>query len=221
MPKYHLSARSANAKTGPIAVTTSPQCPNACPLRGICYAESGHLSMHWHKVRDGIRGDAFHKHLQTLVDSPAPAVRLNQAGDLPTADGGESIDKPKAKQLLAAAAFGDRPAWTYTHYAEPRTIAELNQETGATVNYSADNLEAADKAHAMGLPVVAITEKHNAADTTPAGKKLVTCPAQLSNKITCKTCGNGSPLCSRKGRSYIVRFIAHGRDAKKVLKAII
>ena len=57
--RVHITARSGNAKTGPIPVTTTERasCPTTCPFydKG-CYAKSGPLALHWRKVSDGERG---------------------------------------------------------------------------------------------------------------------------------------------------------------------
>ena len=59
---YHITLKSTNRKTGPIAVVTSSQdtCPDTCPFKGGgCYADGGPLRLHWDKVSSGVRGITF------------------------------------------------------------------------------------------------------------------------------------------------------------------
>jgi len=50
--QVHLTLKSANAKTGPIPVSTTSKesCPTDCAMRGECYAASGPLALHWSAV---------------------------------------------------------------------------------------------------------------------------------------------------------------------------
>ena len=50
--RVHLSPVSANAKTGPIPVSTTERatCPVDCAVREACYAASGPLALHWGAV---------------------------------------------------------------------------------------------------------------------------------------------------------------------------
>jgi len=107
-------------------------------------------------------------------------------------------------------------AWTYSHFdrrALPRPAA------GKTViNVSADTVSDALHAVADGFPAV-LAAPADSADSWPTvrkGVRFVRCPAELSESFTCKDCGNGSPLCARGDRDYVVVFVGHGRDKNKV-----
>ena len=111
-------------------------------------------------------------------------------------------------------------AWSYTH--KPMTKSNLNAvkkaiEKGFVINASADTLKEADELKAKGLPV-AVTLHRNTPRTsfTPAGNKVVVCPAQYREEVNCSNC----QLCLKKNRSVIVGFWAHGRGAKYVESAI-
>lgn len=56
--QVHLTLKSANAKTGPIPVSTtaSDSCPTDCAMRDECYAATGPLALHWKAVSAGQRG---------------------------------------------------------------------------------------------------------------------------------------------------------------------
>ena len=221
MQTYHLSAESSNVKTGPIPVSTSPwsTCPQSCPLRGNgCYAEAGPLAWHFRKVSEGKRGVPWSDFL-TLISSIAPGSlwRHNQAGDLPGI--GDDIDSGMLAQLVRAQA--GRRGWTYTHkpvvgdYPQAtgnRASVRFANRNGFRVNLSADTLSEADELSAVDCGPVVVVLPSDSPHTvhTPAGRKVVVCPAQRGN-VTCADCG----LCAAQ-RSVIVGFLAHGRSAKRV-----
>lgn len=220
--RYHLTRSSCNMKTGPIPVstTTADSCPPSCPLRDNgCYGNGGKLSIHWRRVseRYGLTFGAF---LAAVRGLPAGQVwRHNQAGDLPGT--GERIDRTALRALQAAAAH--TRGWTYTHKlpwygGNAAALREANANTagGLTVNLSADSLEEADRLADAGCGPVVVVLPRSAGKIgyTPAGQRVVTCPAQTGT-VTCATCGAGMPLCARRDRRYIIGFRAHGRGARK------
>jgi hypothetical protein len=146
--KFHVTAKSDNRKTGPIATTTSPICPSYCPMRTTC-------------------------------------------------GGSDAFDYDKALQLLRAASSNGKKAWTYTHYKQYADIKRLNMSSGATVNVSANSEKEAIKAFKQGLPVSVVRKQKDKVETID-GVRFIRCPAQYDKTTTCMTCGNGSPLCSRK-----------------------
>jgi len=208
----HYVAKSANSKTGPIPVTYSERgtCPPSCGQWDSCYAEAGfHTRMTWNKV--SIRGSA----LETVADKirklkPNTLWRFNVAGDLPGV--GEDIDGGAIAQLVHA--NRGKRGFTYTHKHSARAIkfARFATERGFTVNLSADDAGHADKLAETGLPVAVVVPLDTPArTTTPQGRPIVVCPAQLKNDVTCYSCG----LCQRANRKVIVGFLAHGTRAKK------
>jgi len=213
---------SKNVKTGLIPVSTSAAstCPDECPLKAKgCYASAGfHLALHWKAVSENGRGDDWTTFVSRISALPSGQLwRHNQAGDLPGEN--NQIDTDMLAQLVDASE-GKR-GWTYTH--KP-VVGEGNFETcnraavrqanerGFTVNLSADNLQEADelKATDCGPVVVVLPMDSPLAITTPAGHKVIVCPAQRpGSKATCATCG----LC-QKQRNVIVGFLAHGTQAR-------
>ena len=112
-------------------------------------------------------------------------------------------------------------------------MAESNAN-GFTVNLSADTVTEADELAALGIgPVVSILpeeygRKANKGEfteslaeyrarpaelprTTPAGRKVVVCPAQYLDAKSCADC----KLCSHANRTAIVGFAAHGQSKRK------
>ena len=221
-PRFHLTYKSNNAKTGPLPVSTSASstCPDECPLKSKgCYASAGGpLALHWRKVSEEGRGDDWATFVSRITALPLGQLwRHNQAGDLPGEN--NSINVDMLAQLVDANT-GKR-GWTYTH--KPvvgdgneatcnRAAVRAANERGFTVNLSADNLAEADelKTADCGPVVVVLPADAPLAMSTPAGHKVIVCPAQRpGSAATCATCG----LCQRQ-RSVIVGFLAHGTQAK-------
>lgn len=221
---YHLTPVSSNAKTGPIPVSTSNKdtCPDACPLKAKgCYASSGPTNLHWKAVSEGKRGaDWEHFLLQVRAIRKGSLWRHNQAGDLP--GDGVVIDGVKLVQL--AKANKGRLGFTYTHYdvlhsshavtlSNRNSIEEANR-LDFTVNLSGNTVNHADELKALNIaPVVCILPMGAPnVQVSPAGNKVVACPAEKSDKVTCASCG----LCQLKDRDYIIGFRAHGVSKKFV-----
>jgi hypothetical protein len=147
--------------------------------------------------------------------------RHNQAGDLPGI--GDEIDRQMLRELVLA--NRGKRGFTFSH--KPLTAknaAAIRAANGAgfTINVSADNLSEADEfiVRSVGPVVVLLPEearfhpKRHA--STPAGNRIVVCPAERadleSRRITCKTC----QLCAVVDRKTIVGFPAHGGRKNRV-----
>ena len=203
-----MTMKSANAKTGPIPVSTTEQasCPEDCTMKKECYAKSGPLALHWAAVSAGTRGTSWGQFCDTVAAMPAGQLwRHNQAGDLPVAGG--TVDAVKLGQLVAANA--GRRGFTYSHHRDAASIAWIRHANawGFTVNLSANDLQDADALadHAAGPVVVVLPSTQNQNTTTPAGRPVVICPATQRGDVSCATC----QLCQRQ-RAAIVGFPAHG-----------
>lgn len=227
----HVTPTSDNAKTGPILVTTTSAitCPDACPFKrtkdGVrgCYADGGPLAMHWRKVTEGKRGEAWPAAMRTIAEAlrrkgKGATWRHNQAGDLPGQ--GDEIDAAGLGDLVKVNAGAGAHGFTYTHkplLGSPHAGANLAavkaaNAGGFTVNASANNLAHADALAELAVPVCVVVA-HDAPDTitTPAGRRAVVCPAQRRDDVTCASCR----LCSRSDRSVIVAFRAHGASYRR------
>lgn len=215
---FHLTPLSKNSKTGHgVAVSTSDSstCPDACPLKAKgCYAKTGPIALHWRKV-DTQYGTPWDSFIDAVRALPIGwKFRHNQAGDLPGR--GDAVNVPKLRQLTRAVADRKLVAWTYTHKPlTPRNVGEFKRSiaAGFVINVSADSLKEADAAYDTGLPTTVILPE-DSPDTrfTPKGRKIVGCPAQTRDGITCATC----QLCAVASRSVIVGFFAHGTHKKHV-----
>jgi len=214
--KVHLTLVSSNAKTGPIPVSTSSACTcsDACPFKANgCYADSGPLKLHWSKVTSGQRGFDWSAFLAKVRTFPSGQLwRHNQAGDLPGV--GDKVDA-KALRELVDANVGKR-GFTYTH--KPLTDSNLSairsaNERGFIVNLSANSVSHADQLAKTGLPVAAVVPADSADRfTTPEGNRVVVCPAQRVDSLSCDKCR----LCAKGNRGFIVGFKPHGTGAKRV-----
>lgn len=206
--RVHLSPKSANAKTGPIPVSTTERasCPTDCAMRGECYAASGPLALHWSAVSNGQRGTDWPEFVQAIAALPDGQIwRHNQAGDLP--GDGQTIDPVRLGQLVTA--NRGRRGFTYTHYRDGASLSWIQTANawGFTVNLSANDLADADRLADTGAgPVVVVLPSTQTENTeTPAGRRVVVCPATQRDDVSCATC----QLCQRP-RSTIVGFPAHG-----------
>ena len=224
MSNYHLTKISNNAKTGPIAVSTSSKstCPGDCPLKeNGCYAGNGPLNLHWEKVTNGDRGVSFDDFLLQVGALPMRAeYRHNQAGDLPGQDG--QIDAPKLNKLAKTTKKRKLRAFTYTHYnvltnINNRLAIHAANDQGFTINLSANNITEVDTLLNLKIAPVAVIMPLNSKKVTytEKGNKIVICPAQTNHSIRCIDC----MLCAKKDRSFSIGFIAHGTSAKKAALA--
>ncbi len=229
MEYYHLSPVSSNAKTGPMAVTTSSSntCPD-CPFRekskggnGLCYASANiNLKRHWSKVSDGSRGvEWFDFLLKIDALTRGSKLRLNQAGDFASdaKNGNNFIDGKKLRELTAVIKKRKLQAIAYTHK-EPKgqNLRHIRAaiKNGLNINVSANNLEQADEYHKLGLPtVVVVSENFPEKSVTPGGRKTLVCLGQSGRAKNCAECG----VCSKKDRNgLIIAFRAHGNQKKKI-----
>ena len=210
-----LTPISSNRKTGamPVSYSTKEWCPDTCPLKKHgCYAKHGHTGIHWRKVTAGERGTDWATFTDKVRRLPKGGIwRHNVAGDLPIFDHG------MIRQLIKANT--GKGGFTYTHHlptAENAGIIAESNDNGFTVNISADNARMADDYVELGIaPVVTLLPTDSAKVTfTPKGRKVVRCPAETSEKVTCQSCR----LCQKTDRP-IIGFTPHG-SGKKVTEKV-
>lgn len=221
----NFTEKSRNAKTGPIPVSTTSNetCPAACPLKSSgCYAEAGPLGMLWRKLSAG--GSAFglswSEFCAKVATLPAGIMwRHNQAGDLPGVS--DTLDTSALGELVAA--NQGRRGFTYTHKplrkAAERKAVKAANAAGFTINLSGNNPSHADTLADLDCgPVVTVlpgTVQGNVEMYTPAGRRVVVCPATYREDVSCATCG----LCSRANRKTVVGFPVHGTSHKRAAAA--
>lgn len=213
-----LTLRSMNVKTGPIPVstTTADTCVEDCPFReASCYARGGPMRIFWDKVTRGERGkpwEAFCADVQALPEGVF--WRHNQAGDLP----GDGVIIDNDALLLLVDANQGKKGFTYTHYPMSfnwnSTVVEEAIAKGFVINVSANSLEHADELKGLvRAPVVVVLPRDYpvTGGFTPGGHRVVVCPAQYQDGITCASC----ILCASARRRSIIGFLAHGVKARE------
>lgn len=212
-----LTVRSSNAKTGPIAVSTTarPSCPATCPLAGAggCYAEAGYYTrQHWDAVTAGTRGVPPEQFIAQVARlRPGSMFRHDVAGDLWHEAG--RIHAALLRRLADATAHLGA-AWTYTHHLRtPANLAAIRSalRRGFTVNLSTESRTEAARLARRGYPTVCVVPEDAPPNFTHRGVKFRQCPATFEGSPTqCATCGGGTPLCSRADRDFVITFPAHG-----------
>lgn len=223
-PRFSFVGRSHNQKLGPIAasMTSGETCPISCELRDAgCFGEFGLLKMHWADV--STKGIELGEFLDKVAELPQGALwRHNVVGDL--VGRGDRLD-PDALQLLAYANEGKR-AIVYTHKpltSESWTALYEARLMGLTVNVSCnglqhlDELTECDLVGPSALPaVVVLPEDSPPSLVSPGGVRVVVCPAETRDDMTCSKCG----ICARAERPYAVGFRAHGQWKAKVSELV-
>lgn len=222
---YHLTRKSENIKTGPIAVTMSSKetCNKNCSFYNVCYASSGSLNIHWRKVTNSQMGSNFSNFRNQIKSLPVnQKIRGSQAGDLPGIGG--RINFKQLKQLINATK--GKTFFTYTHKAllgnslvaknNRKYIKYANSFGHFTINLSADNIKMADRLKKLNIGPVVVVTPTGSPNTffTPEGNKVIKCPS-FNKDVTCSTC----MLCAKK-RGVCVSFPAHGTYKNKISKIV-
>ncbi len=211
-----FNARSKNKKLGgiPMSISERGTCPSSCSFfEAGCFAEFGYPGVIWRSVgvaTNGYRGAPWRDFLAAVRElAPDTLWRHNVAGDLP--GNGKNLDRLMLEQLVRANA--GRRGFTYTHKPldgdfDALVVAEAN-DRGFTINLSADSLEQADDFAARAIAPVVVVVAHDAPLRlrTPAGRRVVICPAETEAKLTCAEC----ELCANSHRKSIIGFRAHGQ----------
>jgi hypothetical protein len=127
--------------------------------------------------------------------------------------GTDQIDPDYLAALIDAVPRGGK-AWTYSHFLAESLPLPARGKT--VINASCDTASEAVRAFSLGRPAVYAAPLDSQWPQRIAGVLFVRCPAELSDNFTCQQCGNGSPLCARPERDYVIVFVAHGTGKKRV-----
>lgn len=127
--------------------------------------------------------------------------------------GTKTIDAEYLAALIDAVPRGGK-AWTYSHFAAESLPLPAPGKT--VINASCDTVSEAVRAVSFNRPAVYAAPLGSQWPQRIAGVNFVRCPAELSDNFTCQQCGNGSPLCARPNRDYVIVFVAHGTGKKRV-----
>ena len=224
---FRIVPASGNAKTGKCFQVYAARgtCPTSCPFRthGGCYAENFHCKRVWNSAEgpeaaslDGLAAALIGAGMSTAA--PGAFVRHGVAGDF-ACEGSARLDVQLLHALASIYGAAGVQAVSYTHcaptaaaYAAVRAAAAL----GLVVNFSCEHAEQADAALDAHCPaVLEVPADESIPARTPAGRRVVQCPAQTAGR-TCAQCR----LCARSARSVVVAFVAHGAAHKRAGAAI-
>lgn len=218
---FDVSIGRGNRKTGPIPTTSRPMgtCPSECPFLptgaiGGCYG-TGRIFYQAEKrasvmtVADAIR------EINDTAPRSAKYLRDRVVGDVIGENGG--LDRDYIAAISAVGRGTDLTVFGYTHAWKrftPEDVAFIRAE-GYVMNASTETEAGVRQAIDLGMPVVMVNA--DLADgTMVAGRRLITCPAELREDVKCATCG----LCAKPDREVIVRFTPHGTVVKRAHAAL-
>lgn len=201
--KTHVTLKSGNAKTGPLATTYREQssCPTTCPLMGNgCYAIGRIFAIP--RKFGSESTDAVLSLITTL--KPGQGLRLNVSGDFLAEDGTPDREYIAACNRVAT----ERPdvkIIAYTH--AWRTLSPSDFAFG--VNASCDTDADIAEARAAGWGTVTVGAEHG---EEIAGTRVVRCPAETRDDVSCATC----MLCAKTPNLPVtVTFGPHGPGRKR------
>lgn len=218
----HVVARSANRKTGPIPVTyrTQDTCPLDCPFLpggefGGCYG-TGRLFASARKYSGSLDLERAIWKVRLGMADGARYLRDRVVGDVVTPDG--TLDRDYVAGIAQLATENGLLAFGYTHAWRLFTLPDLTwlrRLTGYVMNASTETIGDVKTALLTGLPVTIVNDDIPEG-TMIAGKRVVTCPAETRQNVTCASCG----LCAKRDRTAIIRFTTHGTAVAKAQAAV-
>ena len=220
-PKVLFVAKSTNRKTGdiPQTYTEEASCPTSCPFKGRgCYGEDYGTSFAWRRCSThGLNLSELMDHVAQL--EPRTLLRHNVAGDM-AIPGTDRLDSELVYQLTSIYHAAGVMAYAYTHCRlgeEEAWQIKCARERNFVINASCETTQECDKAIDLGVPaVIACVDAEHVPATTPKGRRIVICPNQSHERVTCKSC----KLCARGNRKVVVALLAHGIRRKKAREAI-
>lgn len=216
---------SANKKTGQMTVTYRPMdtCPPDCvflpsgPIGG-CYGTGRNFAMAGREAAT-LTVDKAVELIETRrpkkAKETARYLRDRVIGDVITGQGTLDRDYVQAiaevAKRLSLIAYGYTHAWTRFTSRDVRFI----QRTGYVMNASCETVEDVEAAVGLGLlPTIVNDDLPEGAMI--AGYRVVTCPAQTHEDVTCASCG----LCAKTQRAALVRFRIHGTAKQRASQAV-
>ena len=128
--------------------------------------------------------------------------------------GTDKIDPEYMAALVDAVPRGGM-AWTYSHF--PAALLPMPKDGKTVINASCDSTaEAVDVVLRLKRPAVYAAPVDTVWPQKIDGVTFARCPADMAEDFTCQKCGDGSPLCARGDRNFVVVFVAHGTGKKRV-----
>lgn len=216
LTNVHIVAQSGNAKTGvmPVTYRTAETCPTTCPFlprnlggAGGCYGTGRIFGIAGKYATSMSTADAISK----LARAPKGAryMRDRVVGDVVTPTG--EFDAPYVAAIAHVAETAGLKVFGYTH-AWPMFTADdvqMIKVSGYVMNASCETENDVRVAVSLGMPTVIAGDSWTDGDIV-GGRRIVTCPAQTRDDVTCASCG----LCAKPDRACTVRFLLHGPKAQ-------
>lgn len=223
LSNVHIVAQSGNVKTGvmPVTYRTADTCPTTCPFlpvsmggNGGCYGTGRIFGIAGKYATLMSETDALAK----LARAPRGAkyMRDRVVGDVVTPDG--KFDHPYVAAIARVAHASGLRVFGYTH-AWPimtRDDVETVKGTGYVMNASCETADDVARAVSLGMPTVIAGDSWQDGDVI-AGRRIVTCPAQTRDDVSCASCG----LCAKPDRACTVRFLIHGMAKNQAAASIV
>lgn len=226
--KLRVLNSSKNSKLGngvSVSYGTKQFCVS-CPLHNAgCYAETGHLGVLAKKLESakvGLGNVIDYTQYDTWL-SLQPAYRLLNDNIVPSlhrffVDGNPPLcsDGTLDTSILSlwfSSSTGESIFYANAVFSAEKTkyLQSFQNKNGisTTINYSTHSVrEALAVVRSGGCATIAAAMENGL--TVVEGVRFVACPAESTGgAVTCSSCGNGKPLCSRK-RDYVIVFRPHG-----------
>ena len=212
-----LVLKPSNSKLGNVAATYSSiesSCPTDCSLKDNgCYAQMGFVGIHTSKLN---KKKATPKQVASeeakLIkkaikeEKNTKPLRIHVAGDCRTNEA--------AKMVSNATKEWGHKVWSYTH--AWKTVARSSWGT-VSVLASVDNVNELKLARRKGYaPAIVVRNFLSKKAYEFHGFKLIPCPNQTHENITCekcKLCWNDKKL---KSLNAVIGFEAHGAKRKSL-----
>lgn len=213
----HFVAVSGNTKTGPIPVTyrdMDATCPRDCAFfNNGCYGDGRIKGLASRYSRTFTLDHA--RSVLAKRKTSAKYLRDRVVGDLLTAGG--RFDMPYVRAIARLAREHALTVFGYTHawrMLDKRAVSSISA-SGYVLNASCETVADVRMAISLGMPTV-ITNDDVPEGMMIDGRRVVTCPAQTRDNVTCASCG----LCAKPERKSVVRFLVHGPSKNRARKAI-
>lgn len=218
MTNAMLVLKTNNSKLGGVAATYSSidsSCPTSCALKDNgCYAQLGFVGIHTSKLnkkkstpREVAREEAKQIKQAIKEEKNTKPLRLHVAGDCRTNEA--------AAILAEATKEWGYPVWTYTH--AWKDVSRSSWGNKISVLASVDNIKEIKSARRKGYAPAIIVDKFLSKKAYEFnGFKLIPCPNQTHENITCekcKLCWNDKKL---KTLNAVIGFEAHGAKRKSL-----
>lgn len=212
---------SRNSKIGEVSATYVSQatCPSTCPFKNSgCYAESGHVGIHTHRLNRSDMSDPV-QIAQCEADEIRKLtgrfpLRLHVVGDCNSDVAADIVSSAASEHQLKHG----QPAWTYTH------AHNVRRESWRDVSIlrSCENLQQVKQAHEDGFAAAMVVAEFERDTAYPITEDVVgiPCPQQTGrarNCMQCRLCMQDIKLHSNK---RVILFEAHGVSRMRLVGAL-